>query len=103
MQKLILARVLEPGPRLILAAQPTRGAWISARLAEVHRHLLDARARGAAILLISGGPRRAHAARGSRGRALSRELGPARPRAGLELARLGLEMAGQGPAAADAA
>ncbi|HRY23034.1 MAG TPA: ABC transporter ATP-binding protein [Geminicoccaceae bacterium] len=102
MQKLILARVLEPGPRLILAAQPTRGLDIGA-LAEVHRHLLDARARGAAILLISEdldelmqlADRVAVLYRG--------KLGPARPRAGLELARLGLEMAGQGPAAADAA
>ena len=52
MQKLILARVLEPQPGLILAAQPTRGLDVGA-VAEVHRHLLAARERGAAILLIS--------------------------------------------------
>ena len=102
MQKLILARVLEPGPRLILASQPTRGLDIGA-LAEVHRHLLDARARGAAILLISEdldelmqlADRVAVLYRG--------RLGPARPRAALDLGTLGLEMAGQSPATADAA
>ncbi len=102
MQKLILARVLEPEPRLILASQPTRGLDIGA-LAEVHRHLLAARARGAAILLISEdldelmqlADRIAVLYRG--------HLGPARPRAGLDLRTLGLEMAGQSPATADAA
>lgn len=52
MQKLILGRVLEAEPTVILANQPTRGLDIGA-VAYVHRRLLDARARGAAILLIS--------------------------------------------------
>ncbi len=51
-QKLILARVFEQGPRLILANQPTRGLDMGAA-AEVARRLLDARARGAGVLLIS--------------------------------------------------
>ncbi len=51
-QKLILARVFERGPRLILANQPTRGLDMGAA-AEVGRRLLEARARGAGILLIS--------------------------------------------------
>ena len=51
-QKLILARVFEQGPRLILANQPTRGLDMGAA-AEVARRLLEARARGAGIVLIS--------------------------------------------------
>ncbi len=51
-QKLILARVFEQGPRLILANQPTRGLDMGAA-AEVGRRLLVARARGAGVVLIS--------------------------------------------------
>ena len=51
-QKLILARVLERNPRVILANQPTRGLDVGAT-ADVHRRLLEARARGAGDLLIS--------------------------------------------------
>lgn len=52
MQKLILGRVLSRGPKLILASQPTRGLDLNA-VTYVHQQLLDARARGAGILLIS--------------------------------------------------
>jgi len=52
MQKLLLARALEPGPKVVLAAQPTRGLDVGATEA-VHRRLLEARRRGAAVLLIS--------------------------------------------------
>ena len=51
-QKVILARVLDREPRLILANQPTRGLDVGAA-ADVHRRLLEARARGAGIVLIS--------------------------------------------------
>ncbi len=51
-QKLILARVLTRGPNVILANQPSRGLDIGA-VTEGHRRLLDARARGAGIVLIS--------------------------------------------------
>ena len=51
-QKLILARVLEREPRVILANQPTRGLDVGAQ-AEVHRRILAARDRGAAVLVIS--------------------------------------------------
>jgi simple sugar transport system ATP-binding protein len=51
-QKLILARVLENEPRVIFANQPTRGLDVGAA-SEVGRRLLDARARGAAVLLVS--------------------------------------------------
>jgi len=52
MQKLILARTLSPEPAFILASQPVRGLDEGA-IAYVQSRLLDARARGAAILLIS--------------------------------------------------
>jgi len=51
-QKLILARELWGEPSVILAAQPTRGldAWATM---QVRRQLLEARGRGAAVLLCS--------------------------------------------------
>ncbi len=52
MQKLILGRALDPEPVIILANQPTRGLDVGA-VGYVHGKLLEARARGAAILLIS--------------------------------------------------
>jgi len=52
MQKLILGRALDSEPAIILANQPTRGLDVGA-IAYVHGRLLEARARGAAILLIS--------------------------------------------------
>ncbi len=51
-QKLILARVLEQEPLVILANQPTRGLDFGAA-GEVARRLTEARARGAGVLLIS--------------------------------------------------
>lgn len=52
MQKLILGRVLEENPDIILANQPVRGLDIGA-VNYVHGELAKARARGAAVLLIS--------------------------------------------------
>lgn len=52
MQKLILGRVLEASPRIILANQPVRGLDIGA-VNYVHSQLLAARDAGAAVLLIS--------------------------------------------------
>jgi simple sugar transport system ATP-binding protein len=52
MQKLILGRVLEANPCIILANQPVRGLDIGA-VNYVHEQLLKARDRGAAVLLIS--------------------------------------------------
>ncbi len=51
-QKLILARELSRSPRLLIAAQPTRGVDVGAT-EYIHRRLLDERAKGTAILLIS--------------------------------------------------
>ncbi|MBY6202705.1 ABC transporter ATP-binding protein [Maritalea mobilis] len=52
MQKLILGRVLEADPSIIVAAQPSRGLDEGA-IAGVHRRLIAARDRGAGVLLIS--------------------------------------------------
>jgi simple sugar transport system ATP-binding protein len=51
-QKVVFARVTEGEPRLLLAAQPTRGVDVGAAEA-LHGALLDARDRGAAVLLVS--------------------------------------------------
>ncbi|MDW8317604.1 MAG: ABC transporter ATP-binding protein [Anaerolineae bacterium] len=52
MQKVILARVLERRPKVLVAAQPTRGLDVGAT-EYVRGKLLEQRERGAAILLIS--------------------------------------------------
>ncbi len=52
MQKLILGRNLETAPRILIAAQPTRGLDEGA-VAAIHARILEARAKGAAVLLIS--------------------------------------------------
>ncbi|MFO1151863.1 MAG: ABC transporter ATP-binding protein [Alsobacter sp.] len=52
MQKLILGRNLAETPRLLVAAQPTRGLDEGA-VAAVHAEILAARAAGAGVLLIS--------------------------------------------------
>jgi simple sugar transport system ATP-binding protein len=51
-QKVVLARELHRSPRFLLAAQPTRGLDVGA-MAFVYERLLQERARGCAILLIS--------------------------------------------------
>ncbi|NLX10838.1 MAG: ABC transporter ATP-binding protein [Chloroflexi bacterium] len=51
-QKLILARELRRKPRVLIAAQPTRGVDIGAT-EYIHQCLLDQRAQGTATLLIS--------------------------------------------------
>jgi simple sugar transport system ATP-binding protein len=51
-QKLILARELENEPKLLIAAQPTRGLDVGA-IEFVWREILDQKAEGRAVLLIS--------------------------------------------------
>lgn len=51
-QKLVLARELARNPRVLIAAQPTRGVDIGAT-EYIHQCLLNQRAQGTAILLIS--------------------------------------------------
>jgi simple sugar transport system ATP-binding protein len=52
-QKVVLARELEREPSVVLVANPTQGLDVGAT-ALVHRKLLEARNRGAAVLLVSG-------------------------------------------------
>jgi general nucleoside transport system ATP-binding protein len=52
LQKVLLARVLANQPEVIIAPQPTRGLDVGAT-EYVHQQLLEQRARGAAVLLIS--------------------------------------------------
>jgi general nucleoside transport system ATP-binding protein len=51
-QKLILARELDQAPRVLVAHQPTRGLDVGA-IESVWRRLLDGRADGRAVLLVS--------------------------------------------------
>ncbi len=51
-QKIVLARTLDANPIVVLAAQPSRGLDVGAT-ADVHRRLLEARKRGAGVILIS--------------------------------------------------
>ncbi len=51
-QKVILAREISNGPKVLIAAQPTRGVDIGAT-EYIHQRLLDQRQQGTAILLIS--------------------------------------------------
>jgi ABC-type uncharacterized transport system ATPase subunit len=52
MQKVVLARELSAAPRLLIAAQPTRGVDIGA-IEYIHQQLVDQRTHGLAILLVS--------------------------------------------------
>jgi simple sugar transport system ATP-binding protein len=51
-QKVVIAREMSREPRLLVAAQPTRGLDVGA-IDYVHRRLLELRSRGAAILLVT--------------------------------------------------
>jgi len=52
MQKVVVARELSSSPRLLIAAQPTRGVDIGA-IEYIHQQLIDQRTNGLAILLVS--------------------------------------------------
>ncbi|MCS6836977.1 MAG: ABC transporter ATP-binding protein [Anaerolineae bacterium] len=52
MQKVIVAREFSSEPRLLIAAQPTRGVDIGA-IEFIHQQLVDKRTQGLAILLVS--------------------------------------------------
>jgi simple sugar transport system ATP-binding protein len=51
-QKVVLAREISRDPRVLLAAQPTRGLDVGA-IESVHRRLVETRDRGKAVLLVS--------------------------------------------------
>jgi simple sugar transport system ATP-binding protein len=95
MQKLILGRVLEPAPQIIIASQPVRGLDVGA-IAYVHGRLIAARDTGAAVLLISEDLEEVQSLSDvihviSEGR-----LSPGFARGAMSPAELGLWMAGQG-------
>jgi len=52
MQKVVVARELSSSPRLLIAAQPTRGVDIGA-IEYIHQQLVDQRTNGLSILLVS--------------------------------------------------
>lgn len=52
LQKVVLGRELAGDPKLIIANQPTRGLDVGS-IEFVHKTLIEARDRGAAILLVS--------------------------------------------------
>ena len=51
-QKVVLAREIERDPKVLIAAQPTRGLDVGA-IEFVHRRLIEERDEGRAILLVS--------------------------------------------------
>ena len=101
MQKLILGRALatdladSPPPVLIVADQPTWGLDIGA-VAFVHQQLLDARARGAAVLLISDDLDEIYELADRIAVIHAGRLTAARPTAEWDLPAIGLAMAGAG-------
>ena len=95
MQKVVLARVLEREPRLVLAHQPTRGLDIGATT-DVHRRLLAARARGAGVLLISEDLDELFALSDRIAVVHAGHLSGAMEAEGLDLRTVGLMMAGHG-------
>lgn len=96
MQKAILARALDGAPKLIVANQPTRGLDVGA-VAEVHRRLLEARMRGAGVVLISEDLDELFVLADRIAVMFRSRLGPALPSESLTLASLGLMMAGHDP------
>ena len=95
MQKLILGRVLEADPQIILANQPVRGLDIGA-VNYVHGQLLAARERGAAVLLISEDLDEVMALSDVIHVIANGRLSPGFGRGEMTPAQLGLWMAGQG-------
>ncbi len=102
MQKLILGRVLELGPVIILANQPVRGLDVGA-IAYVQSRLIAARDAGAAVLLISEDLEEIQSMADVVHVISAGRLSPEFARGALSVATLGLWMAGQGFEARDAA
>ena len=92
-QKFIVGRELSCEPRLVVACQPTWGLDIGA-VAFVHERLRAARARGAAILLISEDLEEIFALADRTAVIHGGHLGPARPTAEWTAESIGLAMAG---------
>jgi ABC-type uncharacterized transport system ATPase subunit len=101
-QKFILGRALLEQPGLIIANQPTWGLDVGA-VAWIHRQLLLARERGAAILLISEDLSEIFALADRVAVICHGRLSTARPADEWTAETIGLAMTGQVPAAPDAA
>ena len=103
MQKLILGRALSGGaakpetflPTLIVASQPTWGLDAGA-VAWVHQQLLDACARGAAVLLVSEDLDEILALADRIAVIHAGRLTPLRPAKAWTLAEIGLAITGEG-------
>ncbi len=93
MQKLILGRNLAESPRVVLAAQPTRGLDEGA-IAAVQAEILAARAAGAAVVLISEDLDEVLALADRAQAIVKGRLSPSVPASELDARRLGLMMAG---------
>ena len=98
MQKLILGRVLNAGPKILVAAQPSRGLDEGA-IAGVHERLLEARGRGAGVLLISEDLDEVMAMSDRICAIVNGRLSPAIPAEAANAQLLGLMMAGDWSAA----
>jgi simple sugar transport system ATP-binding protein len=96
MQKVILARVLDRDPRIVLANQPTRGLDVQAT-SEVHRRLIAARERGAGVVLVSEDLDELFALSDRIAVMHRGQLTQALPVASLSVRAVGLMMAGQTP------
>ena len=100
MQKLILGRALatdlaeRPPPVLVVADQPTWGLDVGA-VAFVHQQLIDACARGGAVLLISDDLDEIYALADRIAVIHDGRLTEAKPRAAWDLSSIGLAMAGR--------
>lgn len=92
-QKAILARVLEPGPALIVASHPVRGLDVGAA-ALIHGKILEERDRGAAVLLISEDLDEILSIADTVGVICGGHIMGICPRAGVDRDRLGMLMAG---------
>ncbi len=107
MQKLILGRALatdladRPPPVLVVADQPTWGLDVGA-VAFVHQQLIDACARGGAVLLISDDLDEIYALADRIAVIHAGRLTAAKPREAWDLPSIGLAMAGESHAAIDA-
>jgi general nucleoside transport system ATP-binding protein len=94
-QKFILGREMGAKPNRVIASQPTWGLDVGAT-AYVHQQLLDARARGAAILLISEDLDEIWALADRVAVIFRGQLSEAKPIETWTTANLGLAMAGRG-------
>ncbi len=95
MQKLILGRVMNANPCVVLANQPTRGLDVGA-VAYVHEQLLKARSNGAGVLLISEDLDELLALADQIAVIYQGQVSPLMARPMVDIGRLGLMMAGQG-------